>query len=334
MGKECQDLYNCPISWGEMPDSRGRSLVWRGGQIRSQFPGDALIPRKSGSPRISSISPLCECVRCDSAARCHASEIVASPLHLPQRPFLAETRVIIPALDEADCIAVTVNAWRRLGAGSVRVVDNGSRDRTSEKAERAGAEVVREPRRGYGAAAWRGMQDAPVGCRWFLFSSADGSDLLCPEDLVAWQQAVDEGADFVVGDRCTHPDSRQELKGTQRWGNAFACLLIHLGWGRRFRDLGSLRLCRRSVLEDLRLADRGFGWNVEMQVRALEAGATLVEIPVIYHPRMAGRSKISGNWMGILRAGAGILGITARLWLARPGNVLRSAEARPKSDPG
>jgi hypothetical protein len=214
-------------------------------------------------------------------------------------------------------VAATVHAWRALGARWIRVVDNGSSDATIQAATGAGAEVLLEPQRGYGAAAWRGLQRLPDAAEWILFSSADGSDYLTIEQVISWQAAVGTQADFVLGDRFTLPGARAHLKASQRFGNALACWLIALGWHRRFHDLGSLRLCRRKALEDLQLRDRGFGWNVEMQVRALERGHRIIELPVSYRPRAAGTSKISGNLRGIVRAGVGILGIIARLWLSR-----------------
>lgn len=76
--------------------------------------------------------------------------------------FLARTLVVIPALNEAECIQKTIARWRALGVAAVRVVDNGSVDRTSELASTAGAETLFEPKRGYGAAAWRGTRAAPA----------------------------------------------------------------------------------------------------------------------------------------------------------------------------
>lgn len=239
--------------------------------------------------------------------------------------FLVRTCVVIPALNEAECVGATVRQWRALGAARVRVADNGSTDTTADAAQAAGAQVVREPRRGYGAAAWRGLQEWPEDCEWVLFSSADGSDRLSPEELAAWQSAVDAGADLVIGERVSLAASRAELKWIQRLGNRVTCDALALGWGRRFRDMGSLRLARRDALVALGLEDRAFGWNVEMQVRAIDAGWRIVELPVRYHPRAAGESKISGNWSGTWRAGRGILRMLALLWM------LRRRTAKPKT---
>jgi hypothetical protein len=83
--------------------------------------------------------------------------------------------------------------------------------------------------------------------------------------------------------------------------------LIRWGWGVRYTDLGPLRLVRRRALEAMRIADRGCGWTVEMQIRASELGLRVVEVPVQYFRRKAGRSKISGSVRGTLRAGTAIL---------------------------
>jgi glycosyltransferase involved in cell wall biosynthesis len=245
----------------------------------------------------------------------------------PLAPFLGETLVLIPALNEAESVSETVRAWLELGIARVRVVDNGSTDDTAGLAAAAGAEVRREPQRGYGAAAWRGLQDWPTDCRWVLFSSADGSDRLSLREAATWQQALDAGADLVLGDRTASRESRAQLKMAQRFGNWLCVVAIACGWGRRFREMGSLRLVRRAALERIQPKDRGFGWNLEMQVRALEHGLRLVELPVHYFPRRAGDSKISGNFLGTLRAGAGILRMLAQLWQFRCARQPRVSDA-------
>lgn len=220
---------------------------------------------------------------------------------------LSETVLVIPALNEEVCVADTVARWRALRPLEIRVVDNGSTDATAERAAEAGAVVIAESRRGYGAAAWRGIQRLPPNCRRVIFSSADGSDRLSPDDLRRWRSEADRGADLIVGDRITYAASRSQLKTIQSFGNRLCCRLIRLGWGHSFRDMGSLRWITREAIEGLQLQDRGFGWNVEMQVRAIERGLRIVELPVAYHPRTGGTSKISGNLWGSARAGAAIL---------------------------
>ena len=228
--------------------------------------------------------------------------------------FLERALVLVPALNEARSITQTVQIWQRLEPARVRVVDNGSTDSTAAYASAAGAEVIHEPRRGYGAAAWRGLQDWPSHCEWALFSSADGSDRLTSGEVAVWQAAVDGGADLVIGDRTALDSSRRHLKLTQRFGNWVCVVAIAAGWGRRFRDMGSLRLVPREALDRMELKDRGFGWNVEMQVRALQLGLKIVELPVGYYARSAGESKISGSFKGTVRAGCGILRMLLHLY--------------------
>jgi glycosyltransferase involved in cell wall biosynthesis len=234
----------------------------------------------------------------------------------PGHGFAARCVVLIPALNERDCVGHTVRQWLEAGFRAVRVIDNGSTDGTAEVARAAGAEVVSEPARGYGAAAWRGLQDLPPGVGWVLFSSADGSDALDPAECRQWEEASVD-ADLLLGDRSGSRDSLSAMNASQRLCTTLFRMVVQAGWGRSFGDVGSLRAVRIGVVPILRLADRGFGWNVEMQVRAVEAGLRIVELPVRFRPRRAGESKISGNPSGTIRAAWGILAMMFRLWRTR-----------------
>ena len=244
--------------------------------------------------------------------------------------FLSDTVVLIPALNEAEIIASTVTHWIALGALEVRVVDNGSHDDTGTKAFLAGARVISESKKGYGAAAATGLKQLPAKARWILFISADNSDRFDPSEYASWQSAVDQGAQLVLGDRCAMPHSARHLRIPQRIGSSIFRCAAFLGWGVRFGDMGSRRLLRIDTLDRLNLKDRGFGWNVEMQIRAVETGLSIVEIPSYFHPREGGVSKISGNLVGLLRAAHGILATLAQLWLTRRHRRLMGAP-KPES---
>jgi hypothetical protein len=228
------------------------------------------------------------------------------PLSTVQRPLRAdEILVVIPAFNEAGSIAYVLDRLRRLGCGHVRVVDNGSTDETADRARAAGAEVISEPLKGYGMACWRGLQDLPPHARWILFCDADGCDDI--EALPSFIDAANEGADFVLGNRLVFAGARANLTLAQRFGNQLATGLIRLIWGAAFHDLGPMRLVRRTLLDDIGMTDRGFGWTVEMQIRVAQLEAPFAEIPVAYHARKSGRSKISGTLKGVLMAGSVIL---------------------------
>ena len=236
--------------------------------------------------------------------------------------MLESIQVIIPALDEAGTIGGVVSELRALGLTRIRVVDNGSSDATAAVAREAGAEVIAESRRGYGQACWTGYQNLDAAVQWILFADADGSDDL--RDVLRLIAAAEEGADFVLGDRRALPSGRAVMTPVQHFGNGLATTLIRLGWGQRYHDLAPLRLIRRTLLERIAMKDRGFGWTIEMQVRAAEENARIVELPVGYKRRGGGRSKISGTIRGSVAAGTIILSTLAKLWWAQGTcNVLR-----------
>ena len=165
-------------------------------------------------------------------------------------------QVVIPAFNEEETVGVVVQNLRALGLNRVRVVDNGSDDATASRALAAGAEVIHEPRRGYGQACFTGLQNLPVDVEWILFCDADGSD-----DLADWPRLAVAAAqaDFVIGNRRATAEGRSMLTPTQNFGNAFACSLLHMGWWMRQHDLGPFRLIRRSALDQIGMEDRGFG---------------------------------------------------------------------------
>ncbi|MGK7924115.1 MAG: glycosyltransferase family 2 protein [Spirulina sp.] len=222
--------------------------------------------------------------------------------------------VIIPVCNEEATIADVIGKLQSIGLSCIRVVDNGSRDRSAEIARSAGAEVVGEPILGYGCACWRGLQEIPPEIEWILFCDGDGSDAI--EELPRFFEQGDRH-DFILGDRGATKQGRENLTPVQHFGNRLATFLIQLGWGYSYRDLGPLRLIRKSALEALQMQDRGFGWTVEMQVKAIEHQLQICELPVPYYPRQGGRSKISGTLSGSFKAGTIILRTLGKLFLQR-----------------
>ena len=217
--------------------------------------------------------------------------------------------VVIPALNEERAIPLVVREIPRAGEGwrvtAVIVVDNGSSDRPAEAARAAGAQVVREPRRGYGQACLTGIATLPAGVDVVVFLDGDHSDY--PEDLPALlRPLLHDEAQLVIGSRVLGGAPPDSLTLPQRLGNQFVCALLRRRFGGRWTDLGPFRAIRRDVLDSLMMRDGKFGWNIEMQAKVLRAGLTVTEVPVRYRPRI-GVSKISGTLSGSIRAGTGIL---------------------------
>jgi glycosyltransferase involved in cell wall biosynthesis len=232
----------------------------------------------------------------------------------PKCSFYDSCLVVIPALNEEATIATVVRDLRRRGFQRIRVIDNGSSDATASRAGAAGADVLTEARCGYGRACLRGLTKLPRGVAWILFCDADGSDDL--DDLDTVINAVECGADLVLTNRFATEIGRKAMTPVQRFGNRLVSKLIDYGWGVHFADFGPLRLIRRQALDDIDMRERGFGWNVVMQIRAIEAGLKIREVPAGYRQRQGGKSKISGNLLAAVCAGFGILQAVARLYFA------------------
>jgi len=215
------------------------------------------------------------------------------------------TALIIPALDEEDAIGTLLTGIDRRLVRDVIVGDNGSSDRTADVARAGGAEVVHVAERGYGAACAGALSRLAGDVEIILFMDADGSD--DPEEIGALLAPILAGqADLVIGSRALGTVEPGALSPQQRFGNWLATRLIRLIYGHRYTDLGPFRAIRRELLDRIRMQDRRYGWTVEMQVRALQLGARVAEVPVRYRRRV-GRSKISGTVTGVLKAGWWIL---------------------------
>ncbi|NIA14535.1 MAG: DUF2064 domain-containing protein [Nitrospiraceae bacterium] len=224
----------------------------------------------------------------------------------------ARIDVVIPALNEEASIEKVLDAipeW----VDDIVVGDNGSTDRTREVAERHGARVVLEPRRGYGAAclAAMGVLDKPDVV---VFLDGDFSDY--PEEMDALVDPIIGGeAALVIGSRVRGEREPGALTPQARFGNWLACGLMRLFWGQRFTDLGPFRAIAYPALMALGMRDRDYGWTVEMQIKAVCRGVRAMEVPVRYRKRI-GRSKVSGTVRGIVGAGTKILSTIAlsALW--------------------
>ena len=221
--------------------------------------------------------------------------------------------LIIPALNEAASIGLVLEQVPRQLFGQTIVVDNGSEDQTEEVARAAGAEVVVEPRRGYGQACLAGLARLRPEIEATAFMDGDLSD--DPADLARLVHFLESGDwDMVLGSRVLGPHEPGSLSPLQRFGNWLTTRLIRSIWGVTYTDLGPMRILRREALLRLRLQDRNFGWTVEMQAKAARLKMRVAEIPVSYRRRRHGHSKVSGTIWGSFRAGVKILWTVYRCW--------------------
>jgi glycosyltransferase involved in cell wall biosynthesis len=225
--------------------------------------------------------------------------------------------LIIPALDEAQTIGELLRQIPHELFAQVVVVDNGSKDRTAEAAREAGAQVVSEPRRGYGNACLAGLEALHPVTTAVVFMDADLSD--DPLDLTRLVRLFErDGLDLAIGSRVLGNHEPGSLTPLQRFGNWLTTRLIHWIWGVSFTDLGPLRIVRCEALGALALSEPDYGWTVEMQAKAAQLGLKVAEIPVHYRRRYSGKSKVSGTVIGSVRAGFKILLTVYRCWRRGP----------------
>ncbi len=214
--------------------------------------------------------------------------------------------VIIPALDEEEAIAGVIRQIDRNLVDWVVVGDNGSTDGTAMVATQAGALVVREDRRGYGSACLKAIAAVPKA-EILVFLDADGGD--DPTEITLLLEALFSGdTEVVIGSRVGEKAEAGSLTPIQKFGNKLTCTLVRWLWGVQYADLGPFRTLRRSTYNQLAMQDPDYGWTIEMQVKAAQAGFSVREVPVTYRNRQAGQSKVSGTILGSWRAGKRILG--------------------------
>lgn len=218
--------------------------------------------------------------------------------------------VIIPAYNEEGSIGHVVNDIPKELVKEVIVVSNASTDNTESVAKAAGATVLQQPQKGYGAACLKGLDYVKQNEVKFkpdiiVFIDGDYSDY--PHEMVDVVKPITEqGYDMVIGSRALGNKEAGAMMPQQIFGNWLATTLIKLFYGYTFTDLGPFRAITWQALEAINMQDEDFGWTVEMQVKAAKLKMKCTEVAVNYRKRI-GVSKVTGTIKGTFMAGYKIL---------------------------
>lgn len=217
--------------------------------------------------------------------------------------------VLIPAHNEAEVIAETIaNIPQQF---DILVINNASQDSTAKIVRTTRAYLVEENRKGYGQAAWTGIiEGIRRGYKVGVIYDADAAN--DPNDI---HKVVDpicaHTHDLCIAQR-TRYAQEGSLTSVQIFGNRLSTFLIEQITGFFFSDMGSMRAFSLHKIKNLGLEDRNFGWNIEMQIKAVRQQWTILELDLPYRRRAGGVSKISGNRRAALHAGWVIINTALR----------------------
>jgi glycosyltransferase involved in cell wall biosynthesis len=229
--------------------------------------------------------------------------------------------IAIPTLNEEASISDVVAGIPRDVATRIIVADGGSRDRTTECARNAGAYVITVGK-GYGRACLTAAEVADAGAT-IVFMDGDGADDAATiPSLVAPILAGDY--DFVIGSRVRGARESGSLAWHQILAGLLAGRAIRLLYGVSYTDMCAFRAIKREVLLNLGMREMSYGWNIEMQMRAARAGLRILELPVPYHRRIGGHSKVAGSLRGTIRAGLRIVTTFARVAMQQAPNLRKA----------
>lgn len=215
--------------------------------------------------------------------------------------------VIIPAYNEEKSIPKVIGDIPSL-VRHIVVANNNSTDSTGKVAEQAGAKVVFEPQKGYGKACLTAMEwikKQEVQPDIVVFLDGDYSDY--PEEMRLLIEPILEGkAEMVIGSRALGQRESGSMTFPQVFGNWLATTMMKYLQGAKFSDLGPFRAIVWKKLLALDMVDQNYGWTIEMQIKAHQAGLIYTEVPVTYRKRI-GVSKVSGTVKGVIGAGYKII---------------------------
>lgn len=213
-----------------------------------------------------------------------------------------DVTILIPCLNEEktieSCVEEALEAIQQTGVkGEVLIADNGSTDHSSQIAERCGARVILEKRKGYGSALMAGIQAARG--RYILMGDADGSYDF--SQLIPFLNLLNQGYDLVMGCRfpkCGGKIMPGAMPWKHRWiGNPVLSFLGRLFFKAPVDDFHcGLRAFKRSSILDLNLKTPGMEFASEMVVKACLSGLRIGQTPITLRKDKRDRPPHLRSW--------------------------------------
>jgi len=222
----------------------------------------------------------------------------------------ADVAIIIPAYNEELTIAETVKGFfKQIPEARIVVIDNNSRDRTSEIARAVFHELqcrgtlLFEKRQGKGMAVRKAFNE--IEAAWYVMVDADTT---YPADAVndLLEIAVRQGYDMVVGDRHSGGAYKQQNKRLfHNFGNNLITTVINMLFRNNLSDiLSGYRVFSRRFVKNYPILATGFEIETEMTLHALDKRFAITEVPIEYYERPEGSvSKLNtvGDGIRILK---------------------------------
>lgn len=226
------------------------------------------------------------------------------PPAAPGHPSVTGILVVIPTYNERDNLSAVVTQVLSLGARfRVLIVDDNSPDGTGAIADELGRQhparvnvLHREQKQGLGRAYVAGFGQAlDDGAPFIAQMDADLSHR--PEDLQTMTEAITDEVDLVLGSRYVAGGATEgwpwHRKLVSRAGGMYAGAVL----GLPIRDLtGGFKIWRRELLASIDLPNitsDGYSFQIETTYRAVTRGARIAQVPIVFHDRVAGKSKLS-----------------------------------------
>lgn len=223
----------------------------------------------------------------------------------PKKTKKEKISIIIPALNEEEGIVGTISAIPRTELEAmgyevqILVVDGNSNDRTRELAREAGAEVIVEPRRGYGIAFKTGFAHAKSD----IIATADADATYPVDDIPRLVQTLErEGLDFLTTNRFALM-SKDAMSFRNKIGNTILTLTTRILFQLNIKDCQSgMWVFRKSILDRLVLRSNT-PFSQEIKIEACHfARCRWREVPIKYYPRL-GKAKCGGWKVGFTNLG-------------------------------